>query len=78
MNPKNTKKSPIHENADANITCDFGDRDLSHLGVAYLTHAIHTGHSAVMLGFVQLLFYFQNSFILCDCFALLVDYHVGQ
>ena len=37
-----------------------------------------TGHSAVMLGFVQLIFYFQNSFILCGCFALLVDYHVGQ
>ena len=29
MNAKNTKKSPIHENADANITCDFGDRDIS-------------------------------------------------
>ena len=40
MNPKNTKKSPIHENADANITCDFGD--ISRLGVAYLTHVIHT------------------------------------
>ena len=39
MNPK---KSPIHENADANITCDFGDGDISRLGVAYLTHAIHT------------------------------------
>ena len=25
MNAKNTKKSPIHDNADANITCDFGD-----------------------------------------------------
>ena len=25
MNPKNTKKSPIHDNTDANITCDFGD-----------------------------------------------------
>ena len=43
MNPKNTKKkSPIHMNADTNITCDFGDGDISHLGVAYLTHAIHT------------------------------------
>ena len=41
MNPKNTKKSPIHENADANITCDFGDGDISSLGVAYLTHVIH-------------------------------------
>ena len=30
MNPKNSrKKSPIHENADANITCDFGDGDIS-------------------------------------------------
>ena len=40
MNPKNSKKSPIHENADANITCDCGD--ISHLGIAYLTHVIHT------------------------------------
>ena len=30
MNPKNSrKKSPIHENADANITCDFGEGDIS-------------------------------------------------
>ena len=29
MNPKNSKKSPIHENADTNITCDFGDGDIS-------------------------------------------------
>ena len=29
MNAKNTKKSQIHENADANITCDFGDGDIS-------------------------------------------------
>ena len=29
MNAKNTKKSLIHENADANITCDFGDSDIS-------------------------------------------------
>ena len=27
MNAKNTKKSPIHENA--NITCDFGDGDIN-------------------------------------------------
>ena len=38
MNPKNTKKSAIHENADANITCDFGDGDISRLGGAYQTH----------------------------------------
>ena len=25
LNPKNTKKSPIHENTNAKITCDFGD-----------------------------------------------------
>ena len=29
MNAKNTKKSLIHENADSNITCDFGDGDIS-------------------------------------------------
>ena len=34
----NTKKSAIHENADANITCDFVDSDISRLGVACLTH----------------------------------------
>ena len=39
MNTKNTReKTPIHENADANITCDFGDGDISRLGVAYLTY----------------------------------------
>ena len=29
MNAKHTKTSPIHENADSNITCDFGDGDIS-------------------------------------------------
>ena len=29
MDAKNTKKSPIHENGDANINCDFGDGDIS-------------------------------------------------
>ena len=28
MNAKNTKTSPIHKNADADITCDFGDGDI--------------------------------------------------
>ena len=42
MNPKNTKKSPIHENAHTKLTCDFGDGDLSRLGVAYLTHVYIT------------------------------------
>ena len=27
--PKIRKTSPIHENTDANITCDFGDGDIS-------------------------------------------------
>ena len=49
MNPNNTKKSPIHETADANITCDFGDGDISRLGIAYLTHVIHT-YSSTCLG----------------------------
>ena len=40
MNAKNTKKSPIHENADVNIACDFGDGDISRLGVPYLTDVI--------------------------------------
>ena len=39
--PKIRKKSAIHENADANITCNFSDGDISRLGVAYLTHTIH-------------------------------------
>ena len=25
VNPKNTKKSPIHENTNAKISCNFGD-----------------------------------------------------
>ena len=37
---KYEKKSPIHENADANITCDFGDGDISRLGVANQTHVV--------------------------------------
>ena len=36
---QNTKKSPIHENADANITCDFGDGDISR----YRSRFTHTG-----------------------------------
>ena len=38
--PKIRKQEPNHENADANITCNVGDRDISRLEVAYLTHAI--------------------------------------
>ena len=38
MSVKNTKKSPIHENADANITCDFGDVTSTVLGVGCHIH----------------------------------------
>ncbi len=45
MNPKNSKQSPIHENADVNITCDFGDGDISRsrsfLSTTGLNHATH-------------------------------------
>ena len=36
------KKSVILENADKNITCNFGGGDIRRLGVTYLIHAIHT------------------------------------
>ena len=29
MNANNTKKSPIHQKADANITCDFDEGDIT-------------------------------------------------
>ena len=51
MNPKNSKKSPIHENADANITCDFGDGDISRLGDFTVTSfAVSRGHPAPLVG----------------------------
>ena len=37
---KYQNKSPNHENAYANIPCNFRDDDVSRLGDAYLTHAI--------------------------------------
>ena len=43
MNAKNTKKSQIHENADANITCDFGDGDISRFR-SRLPHTRPDGH----------------------------------
>ena len=42
MNPKNSKKSPIHENADGNITCDFGDGDISR-SRSFLSNTCTTG-----------------------------------
>ena len=44
MNAKNRKKSPIHENADANITCDFGDSDISRFR-SRLPHTRTHGHT---------------------------------
>ena len=38
-----------------NITCKFRDGDISHLGVAYLTHAIHTVPDADTLCVFELL-----------------------
>ena len=40
INPNNKTKSPNNENACANIPCNFRDRDISRLGVAYLIHVI--------------------------------------
>ena len=48
MNAKNTKKSPIHENADANITCDFGDGDISRFR-SRLPHTRSHTHTATLL-----------------------------
>ena len=48
---KYEKKSPIHENADANITCDFGDGDISCLGVANQTHVYK--HRSLAVGLYQ-------------------------
>ena len=49
MNPQNSrKKSTIHENTDANITCDFGDGDISRsrsfLSTTGLNHATNIPH----------------------------------
>ena len=64
MNAKNTTKSPIHENADANITCDFGDGDISH-SRSRLPH----GHivSSIIVRCCMLLYV-----VLCYTFLLIV------
>ena len=49
MNAKNTKKSPIHENADANITCDFGDGDISRSRSRFTHTRTHTHTSLARL-----------------------------
>ena len=48
MNAKNTKKSLILENADANMTCEFGDGDISRSRSRWPhTHThTHTPHAA--------------------------------
>ena len=50
MNAKNTKKSLIHENADANITCDFGDNDISHSRSRFTHTHTHTHARARLAG----------------------------
>ena len=66
MDAKNTKKSPIHENADANITCDFGDGDISRFR-SRLPHTRTHGHivsSIIVRCFlVLLIILFSNNFI---------------
>ena len=54
--PKIRKKSTIHENADASITCDFGDGDISrsrsrftHARTHARTHAHTHGQTATSL-----------------------------
>ena len=47
---KNTTKLPNHENACANIPCNFRDHDISRLGVSYLTHMIDTHTHRSMAG----------------------------
>ena len=68
MNPKNTKKSPIHENPDTNISCDFGDGDISCLGNANQTHVYkHTNIVRSLASFARavscLRFYPATSFL---------------
>ena len=68
MNAKNTKKSPIHENADANITCDFGDGDISH-SRSRLLHAhtvTHTVSSIIVRLSVNLFVNYQFGMIVVD------------
>ena len=75
MNAKNTKKSQIHENADSNITCDFGDGDISR-SRSRLPHT-HTVSSIV----VRLISIFMNLYysflytvyyVLCTVPAIIV------
>ena len=48
MNAKNTNKSPIHENEGANITCDFGDGDISRFR-SQLPHTRPHGQTATSI-----------------------------
>ena len=51
MTDKNTKKSPIHENADENITCEFGDISRSR---SRFTHTSTHGQAHTRTGASQL------------------------
>ena len=71
MNAKNTKKLPIHENADANITCDFGDGDISR----YRSRFPHT-HTASPLArlYLDLIIQHQgcSTQVAVDCRSMIV------
>ena len=54
MNAKNTTKSPIHENADTNITCDFGVGDISRSRSRLPTHTATRPHTHTSLAGLQL------------------------
>ena len=76
MNPKNT---PIRENADANITCDFGDGDISRLGVANQTHVYkhRSSVSSIILRCNELLFnpcFMREYIIMSACLILSCEY----
>ena len=66
MNAKNTKKSRIHENADANITCDFGDGDISRIGVGCHTHMASHTHSDISSIIVRFLYEIMLISKICD------------
>ena len=67
MNAKNTKKSPIHENADANITCNFGDGDISRFR-SRLPHSHVISSIIVRLHFnFPTLILFEYVVLYCQC-----------
>ena len=61
------KKSPIHENADAKITCDFGDGDISRFRSRLPTHT-HMATSFALAAFETSIRQMVAPFcIVCKC-----------